>query len=159
MYGGAQQGRVTLLNELPDLEDLDRNEYNDPHAHQGTQVHQGLPPENYQKFIRSPHQMAQGSGMERYASGPPSMREGYGPPNPGSPHATMNYEEMYNGPPQDTQPQQYMAPMLNCLDVNGHITGCPICSRFYNNDKTVYIIIIIILAIICLLLMKRVLNV
>jgi hypothetical protein len=47
----------------------------------------------------------------------------------------------------------------SCLDVAEHIANCPICSKFYNNDKTIYIIAIVILSIICLLLLKKVLNV
>jgi hypothetical protein len=45
-----------------------------------------------------------------------------------------------------------------CLEIADHVGSCPICSRFYKNDNTVYIIAIVILAIICILLLKRVLN-
>jgi hypothetical protein len=57
--------------------------------------------------------------------------------------------------------ETYVQPtyVINCIEIARHIEGCPICSRFYNNDKTMYIIVIVILAIVCLLLMKRVLNV
>ena len=48
---------------------------------------------------------------------------------------------------------------ISCQDVLKHISNCSICSKFYNNDRTVYIIIIIILIILCLLLVKKVLNV
>ena len=47
----------------------------------------------------------------------------------------------------------------SCLDVAEHISKCPICSKFYNTDKTIYIIAIITLAIICILLLKKVLDV
>jgi len=47
----------------------------------------------------------------------------------------------------------------SCLDVADHINACPICSRFYNNDKTLYVIAIAVLAIICILLLKKVLDV
>ena len=47
---------------------------------------------------------------------------------------------------------------LNCLDVANHIKSCPICSRFYDNDKTIYVVAIIILVIICIILMKKVLE-
>ena len=47
---------------------------------------------------------------------------------------------------------------LECIDVHDHVQSCPICSRFFKNENTVYIIVIIILAIICILLLKRVLN-
>jgi hypothetical protein len=48
---------------------------------------------------------------------------------------------------------------FNCVDIAKHIQDCPICSRFYNNDRTVYIIAIVVLSIVCLLLLKRILNV
>ena len=48
---------------------------------------------------------------------------------------------------------------ITCQQVLKHISNCPICSKFYNNDRTVYIIIIVILIIICLLLFKKVLDV
>jgi hypothetical protein len=47
---------------------------------------------------------------------------------------------------------------LNCLDVANHIKSCPICSKFYDNDKTMYVVAIIILVIICIILMKKVLE-
>ena len=46
----------------------------------------------------------------------------------------------------------------SCLDVADHISKCPICSKFYNTDKTIYIIAIITLIIICILLLKKVLD-
>lgn len=46
----------------------------------------------------------------------------------------------------------------NCLEVAEHIMNCPICSKFYNNDKTIYIIAIVALAIICVLLLKKVMD-
>jgi hypothetical protein len=47
---------------------------------------------------------------------------------------------------------------LNCLDVANHVKSCPICSKFYDNDKTIYVVAIIILVIICIILMKKVLE-
>lgn len=47
---------------------------------------------------------------------------------------------------------------LNCLDVCDHIKTCPICTKFYKNDNTVYIVVIIVLIIISLLLLKNVLD-
>jgi len=46
----------------------------------------------------------------------------------------------------------------SCLEVAEHVANCPICSKFYNNDKTIYIVAIIVLSIVCLILLKRVLN-
>ena len=47
---------------------------------------------------------------------------------------------------------------LNCIDVANHIKSCPICSKFYENDKTMYIVAIIILVVLCIILMKKVLE-
>jgi hypothetical protein len=91
------------------------------------------------KFIRGGHQMMQQAGMQAYA--PPPQH----PP-----------QEMMAPPPPPAQPDWES---ISCLDINRHITQCPICSRFYGRDNTVYIIAIIVLCIVCLLLLKRVLNV
>lgn len=47
---------------------------------------------------------------------------------------------------------------INCIDVANHIKSCPICSKFYENDKTIYVVAIIILLIICIILIKKVLE-
>ena len=47
---------------------------------------------------------------------------------------------------------------LNCLDVCNHIKDCPLCSKFYHNDNTLYIIIIVVLLILTIILTKKVLN-
>ena len=99
---------------------------------------------------------------------------GYGHGN--GAHATMNYQPRQNfarqeRPQMPAQEEQIIQenfvreagntspPPLNCIDVANHIQSCPICSKFYNNDKTLYILAIIILSIVCLLLMKKVLNI
>ena len=64
-------------------------------------------------------------------------------------------EQSYVSPPK------YMLPdgSPTCIDIANHIASCPICSKFYNNDKTIYIIAIILLALICILLLKKLLDV
>lgn len=52
----------------------------------------------------------------------------------------------------------FAPPSFNCVDVANHISSCPICSKLYNNDKSMYIIVIIILSILVILLLKRVLE-
>jgi hypothetical protein len=44
---------------------------------------------------------------------------------------------------------------LSCIEIAKHIKDCPICSKFYDTDKSLYIIIIIILIIFCILLLKK----
>jgi len=78
-----------------------------------------------------------------------------------------NYSEFYSDKntnnslnSQYTTPNEYLpiTTKPNCIDCNEHISNCPICSKFYKNDKIIYIIAIVILAIICILLLKRVLD-
>jgi hypothetical protein len=47
----------------------------------------------------------------------------------------------------------------SCLEIADHVSLCPICSRFYRTDSTIYVIAIVLLAVICILLLKRVLNI
>ena len=54
--------------------------------------------------------------------------------------------------------EDYGNPNLTCLDVSNHVQGCPICSKLYQNDKSIYIAIISILVILCLILFKKVLD-
>jgi hypothetical protein len=127
---------VTMLEELPDLEEIEDRNF------QG-----GAEPisnDKLKKFIRGNHIMDPQAGME-----------------------SRNVQK-YNTQPQ-LQPQQFYRdipqsqlqhePVLNCIDVAKHIQNCPICSRFYNTDKTVYIIIIVLLIILCTLLLKKILNI
>lgn len=46
----------------------------------------------------------------------------------------------------------------SCIDVSDHVKSCPVCSRLYANDRTVWIICVVVLAIICLLLLKKTLE-
>lgn len=49
-------------------------------------------------------------------------------------------------------------PQFNCLDVANHIQKCPLCSKFYDNDKSMYWAAIVLLSIACLYLLKRVID-
>lgn len=152
-YG--QQRNVTMINELPDLEDLE-----------GVGIHPTerpvIPGDNYQKFIRGQHRLDPEAGMDHMG---PSMYRSqlmYGPPEPYSNHATLGQppgDMIIHSPLMQTiSPQpDYMS--YNCIDISKHVHDCPICSKFYNDDKTLYIIVIVILVIVCLLLLKRVLDV
>lgn len=160
-----QRNNVTMIDDLPDLDTVDDygGGYGNEGYNGGNQGRSGGPPmrmemrgpmPSTEKYIRPTHKMNINSGMAGYA-------EGYVAGNNGG-YATTGYtEERYNPPMNDSPPgpPPYQPPPFNCLDVNNHILDCPICSRFYKNDKTVYIVSIIVLSIICLLLLKRILNV
>lgn len=47
---------------------------------------------------------------------------------------------------------------LNCRDVAEHISNCPVCSKLYKPNNTIYIIIIIMLVVINLLCVKKLLS-
>lgn len=47
---------------------------------------------------------------------------------------------------------------VSCIDFANHQMSCPICSKMYRNDHTVYIITIITLIVICIILVKKLLN-
>ena len=66
-------------------------------------------------------------------------------------------------PPLDPRPLvQQQKPhdlsKINCLEIAEHVQNCPICSKFYNTDKTIYIVSIVLLALICVILLKKILD-
>ncbi len=128
--------RVTPIESLPDIDELENNNIL-PYEHM----------EKVQKMIRNSHQPPQEAGMVYYN------------PKKPQPQQLMNYPqydmENNNNYFQDPQPQ----PQLNCIDVAKHIEQCPICSKFYNKDNTIYIVLIIFLTIVTIILLKKVLDV
>lgn len=138
----------TRIEDLPDLDNQGINAVgaggDDEYRHR-----------DVNKFIRNNNRMIpNGAGMSREAQHPPPPR--MMPPVEIIEQPVM--EMRYHHPKQ--QVLERPDPMsLNCVDVAMHIEQCPICSKFYNGDKSLYVIVIVILAIICLLLLKRVLNV
>lgn len=81
--------------------------------------------------------------------------------NGGGPPMHYNGMEMNMLPPH---PAMVSAPppapdlIITCPMIFEHIKSCPICSKFYNSDKTMYVIAIVLLSIICIILLKRVLE-
>lgn len=162
--------RHTAIEDLPELEDLEtrhRVAPMDPMIVDRPDINNT---ERYQKFIRTDSHATPQSGMHAehftnqnnlgFHGGYNS--EGYGNPGGGTMYATLQPKEMYAPPEQRVMappPSQPDPLSYNCIDIARHIENCPICSKFYSNDKTVYVIAIVVLAIVCLLLLKRVLNV
>ena len=157
----SYQQNVTMLADLPDVDEFDQQP-----TYQGFTNQPGMPEEKLNKFIRKTQQFAPDSGMSSInpASEFVFQNGGYGASRmSNSHHATLGYGNEHLPPPPPSQemyiPPPPMAPMLNCIDVAGHIKDCPICSKFYKSDSTVYVIAIVLLAIVCLLLLKKVLDV
>lgn len=154
---------VTPIEMLPELEDLERGNFNDniyqspiqKNINSTTSMYPGaamLPPNEIDKlgrYIRGNHIMPRESGMLPYQEVIPS-RQNYGTP--------INKESLLE---QEKGLTTYNMPSNTptCLEVAEHIANCPICSKLYNNDKTIYIIAIVVLAIISIFLLKRVLDV
>jgi hypothetical protein len=68
----------------------------------------------------------------------------------------------YQQPPPPPSPpmtyQQQQPDELSCMTVSNHIKDCPICSKFYNCDNSVYIVCIVLLIIICIILLKKIIE-
>lgn len=48
--------------------------------------------------------------------------------------------------------------LISCPNVMEHIQNCPICSKLYNQDKTLYLIVIALMGIVILILTKKILE-
>jgi hypothetical protein len=66
-------------------------------------------------------------------------------------------QPQYQPQPQQIYPHQFSED-ISCITIANHIKECPICSRFYNNDHSIYIISIILLIIVCILLVKKIIE-
>ena len=55
------------------------------------------------------------------------------------------------------QQQKYESD-CDCISVADHAANCIVCSRLYNNDKSLYLAIIGVLIVICVILMKKVVE-
>lgn len=143
----------TLINELPDLDDLELKTPTVGQYNPNIQQSQKIQPEisnKFNKFIRpTGHKTPQQSGM--------NVEKIYTNKN-----NTINDRELYEideYSDQDLTKNKDYNNSISCIEINNHICGCPICSKFYNNDKTPYIIIIGILIIICILLLKKLIEI
>ena len=151
-YGNIEQN-VTPLEMLPELEDLEKSDFSPMNV---------LPPgeaEKFGRYIRGNYHngIAKQSGMTQNVHSVHSVQ----PRHRQQQHYTQ--KENYDFPKQEEEDSIKTFNMPpgtpSCLDVAEHIANCPICSKFYNTDKTIYIIAIVILSIICILLLKKVLDV
>ena len=153
----AQNVNVTPLEMLPNLEDLEGGGGYGGSGNREFPSYSGssmLPPgqsDKFGKYIRgNHHQISQQSGMNSHPPPPPHVN--YSP-------SYSQQQEIYSTPNEGIKTFNMPAGSPSCLDVAEHIANCPICSKFYNTDKTIYIIAIVVLAIICILLLKKVLDV
>jgi hypothetical protein len=73
-----------------------------------------------------------------------------------SPHHHHREPELPSTPPNRWRDKGH--PELNCISIAQHIDMCPICSKLYDTDKTLYILAIIGLLILCFLMVKRIVK-
>jgi hypothetical protein len=154
MYG--QKRNITYIEDLPELEDLELG---------GSQNQHTMIPQKYQKFIRpsgaTPPPLQSGMSTQPQQAYPPRMSppSEHMMPRPSQqqiPHLKRNMTG-----PEMSHNRDFHEGFSNqptCLEIARHVENCPICSKFYKRDNSLYIIAIIILSIICILLLKKVLN-
>jgi len=139
-----QRQRVTMIDQLPDLNDLD-----DLNANQHVSINTNRTTENnYDKYIRNSHKPLQQSGM-------------YYGNNENTQQDTFVENNHFEQPVlQNENIKKYILPndSPSCIDVANHIELCPICSRYYKQDNSLYIIAILVLSVLCILLAKKILK-
>jgi len=147
MSSGFSQN-ITYIDDLPDIEEIEGpapfQTATRDYINQSQYPASGMIPQD--EAIR----------VNKYIRGkqnPPMSESGMG----------MEGPEMYY--PEDEVESVQSPPMLHrhsgptCLEVADHIAMCPICSKFYNNDRSVYIISIVVLIVIVIMLLKKILDV
>lgn len=163
----------TPVNNLLDLDSYDSGSTNNRYPEKSEE--RQMP--NLQKYLRGDTKSQHINGVngssssrrnvsfldENYEIAPPHMgpSNGMGPMGYGggmnmsdrSMISVEGYAEPEPVPPIPTTPVP-----INCPQVFDHIHNCPICSKFYNSDRTVYIVTIVLLSLVCIILLKRVLE-
>ena len=158
-YSKAGAEKFTLIENLPDLDDLEETS---SVSYSGKRTQSNRQPEQ-----------PTGSQMSKYLIGSHNRPTIYQDPPSESmqQHQHQHQQQHYHQQDHQHQEQQHhhhqdqqqVSPLRGigaptCLDIADHISQCPLCSKFYKNDKTVYIVVIVILIIICILLLKRALE-
>ena len=159
----SSRNNVTMIDDLPYLEDLERQSYLT-----------GVPPSEMtqvQKFIRdTAYNPPMESGMNPNASSnvlrrQPSHYQQQQQPQPQpqpQPQQMVMIEQNIDtsAPPPNVYQQQHQHRILSlsCIDVAEHTSSCIVCSKLYNTDTSLYIIVICILLLFSAILFKKVLD-
>jgi len=151
------ENNVTLIENLPDLHDLENHEnYQIPQEHavkmkKFIRHDQVLDPQSGMRSIQQPNYLIQ-STQSQYQEYPPQYNSSDSP-------MKIYYPEQYpSRVKEEVKTIDMPENSPSCLDVAEHIMNCPLCSKFYHNDNTIYIITIVVLVIIVVLLLKKVLD-
>lgn len=160
-YQFNNPGTVTYIDDLPDIDEIDgmgqggyNGQYNSTHGNSHPDYNKA-----YSRPIQEPsHTQLQAKVRQAHV---PPIESGMHivPANQGMVNTSISQENYMPPPPPPSSPHQSIHDGNSCLAIAEHVKDCPICSKFYKNDNTVYIIVIVVLAIICILLLKRVLDI
>jgi hypothetical protein len=74
-------------------------------------------------------------------------------------NANIHLSSAWNGNQRLLSPSNHVPPMIHCISIAQHIDTCPICSRLYDTDKTLYILAIAGLLILCFLMVKHIIKI
>jgi len=145
--------KVTYLDDLPDIDEVDGSSGGRPNTNlTSTQAQMS------KRFIRNTHSMIPESGMVTKPFDPASFTTNNEErlDNPG----TIQNNVFRNSPiieMPNVMAQQPQPHVMTCQDIFYHIESCPLCTKFYKHDNTMYLITIAILVLVCALLLKKVL--
>lgn len=141
-----------LVPDIDDVEDSGSNSRNNLLSPQQTQLSR--------RFIRKNLTMIPESGMVLNPYDQVSYNTEVKEPQPQTTNIFKN-SPIIELPVQSNMPQMQMQmpapPPFTCQDIFYHIESCPLCTKFYKNDNTVYLVIIAILVLVCAILLKKVL--
>ena len=136
---------ITRIEDLPELSDID-NSYGDSGMAGNTDP-------KMNKYIRNYTRQAYNNSMDMNNN----MNNNMNLRN-ADPYQSQVYMEQPKVYEKEFYEPTPLPTTLNCLDVCNHIKDCPLCSKFYHNDNTLFIIIIVCLLILTVILTRKVLN-
>ncbi len=158
-----RKNNITPIEELPELDDIEFNHLpSQPNVNKFIRLNSNFLPKNSgMNFLPPPkHNFPSQNFNNNQEQSPLSQK--YQPNIRIDPHPHFeerNYQEpvvdiknYINNPPQKHSD-------LSCILISHHVKHCPICSRLYNTDRTIYLIIIFFLCLLCLILIKKILNI
>jgi hypothetical protein len=152
-YTKAGSSNVTMIEDLIDLDETN-------HSLSSNNILPNDQENKYSKFIRQKHIPKYSEYQNNQEQIIPHNQQQFMNNNQEQiiPH---NQQQFMNNIPLEYHQPLYNIPMhspYSCLDIAAHIDNCPICSKFYKNDKTVFIVSIVLLTIVCIILLKKVLE-
>ena len=167
---------VTFIDELPSMSEVDdgnmypmippsesnkikrmirNHDHNIPiESGMNTKNHQLFKDEEMQKkmFEDEQQRQLQEQQMKLQEQQQQQMREQY--------HQNHDQQEdyIYDRRKNKRRHHHHMNDDLSCISVAEHTTNCMVCSKLYNDDRSIYSGVIIVLLIISLILLKKVVE-